>query len=204
MQRLPKSLVLILGLFGLVLTSCVDSDNPLSDPKQSTVDSGLFGVWRERAINGDVTYYHVGCLGDKFPQGLLFVQIVKHQNNGELSYPSDDNFLVFSTTLENNHFLNVAGLSSEQIISLKNSKWDPSMANGYFIYKYEINGDKLAIAEINGKQKEEAIRAGKIKGIIKDKNVRFTDTTENLARYIIADQEKLFHMIDTTILERVK
>ena len=46
MERFPKSLVLILGLLCLVFTSCVDSDNPLSDPKQATVDPGLVGVWR--------------------------------------------------------------------------------------------------------------------------------------------------------------
>jgi hypothetical protein len=60
------------------------------------------------------------------------------------------------------------------------------------------------------KQKEAAIKAGKIKGTNEGDNRRFTDTTENLAHFLASgDAEKLFFTKEHTdegygILERVK
>jgi hypothetical protein len=210
MERFPKSLVLILGLLCLVFTSCVDSDNPLSDPKQATVDPGLVGVWRYREKEGDVEYYHVGKAGDNFPAGMLRVKTITHKKNGELQCPDNGDTLMFSTVLGKNHYVNITGLDADKIKTMGDSKWEPSMADGYFIYKYEINGDKLTIACMDPDQKEALIKAGKIKGESKDNNRRFTDTTENLVRLLASpDAEKLFytkdHMDDGyAVLERVK
>jgi hypothetical protein len=214
MKRISKSLLLIFGFLCLGFTSCVDSDNPLSDPKQSTIDPGLSGVWRLREKEGDTVYYHLGRAGDKFPAGMLRVKGITHDKNGELPHPDNDDMLVFTTTLGKNHYLNITSISAERIKSMGDAKWEPSMADGYFIYKYEISGDKLTIAGMDSDQKEAAIKAGKIKGVIESKEggggKRFTDTTENLAKFIAAaDQEKLFPTKDASgdtfaTLERVK
>ena len=101
--------------------------------------------------------------------------------------------LVFATTFGNNHYLNIASLSPERIKSLEKSNWEPSMAEGYFLAKYEVSGDKLMVAMMDPEQKKQAVKSGKIKGAIKDNRRLITDTTENLARFIAsADQEKLF------------
>jgi hypothetical protein len=210
MERIPKSLALILGLLCLVFTSCVDSDNPLSDPKQSAVDPGLVGVWRGREKDGDVVYYHVGQAGGKFPAGMLRVKIITHNKNGELPRPDADDTLAFTTVLGKNHYVNVTCLDADKIKSMGDSKWEPAMADGYFIYKYEITGDKLALAGMDSKQKAAAVKAGKLKGTSEGDNLRFTDTTENLVRFLASgDAEKLFFTkehIDEGygILERVK
>lgn len=202
--------MLILGLICLVCTSCVDSDNPLSDPKLATVDQGLIGVWREREKDGDVTYYHVGKAGDKFPAGMLRVREIKHDKNGELDRPDCSDTLMFTTTLGKNRYVNVTILDAEKIKTMDNSNWEPKMAEGYFIYKYEISGDKLTVAIIDPEQKEAVINAGKLKGTVEGDNTHFTDTTENLARFLASpDAEKLFftkeHMGDGyAVLERVK
>jgi hypothetical protein len=209
MERIPKSLLLILGFLCLGFTSCVDSDNPLSDPKQSTIDPGLAGVWRVRD-KGDTVYYHVGKAGSNFPAGMLRVKSITHGKNGELPHPDNDDLLVFTTTLEKNHYLNITSISAERIKSMGDTKWEPSMADGYFIYKYEISGDKLTMAGMDSDRKEEAIKAGKIKGTLEEHNKRITDTTENLAKFIAsADQEKLFPTKDSSgetnaTLERMK
>ena len=84
------------------------------------------------------------------------------------------------------------------------------MAEGYFIYKYDISGDQLAVAGMDHEQKEAAIKAGKIKGAIESNNPRFTETTENLTRYFAtADSDKLFFTKEAkdegyATLERVK
>jgi hypothetical protein len=209
MERFPKTLTLILGLLCLVFTSCVDSDNPLSDPKQATVDSGLVGVWRVQEKGGDVVYYHVGKAGDKFPAGMLRVKIITHDKDGELPRPDNGDTLVFTTVLGKNHYVNITGLDADKIKTMGDAKWEPSMADGYFIYKFEITGDKLAIAGMDQKQKEAAIKAGKIKGT-SENNPRFTDTAENLVRFLASpDADKLFYTKDNMddgygVLERVK
>jgi hypothetical protein len=210
MERFPKSLVLVLGLLCLVFTSCVDSDNPLSDPKQATVDPGLLGVWRGQEKDGTVVYYHVGKAGGKFPTGVLRVKTITHNKNGELAYPDSPDSLMFTTILGKNRYANITSLDTEKIKPMGDTKWEPSMADEYFIFKYEISGDKLIVAGMDHKQKEAAIKAGKIKGTYEGDNARFTDTTENLARFLASpDAEKLFYTKENlddgyTILDRVK
>src|SRR3972149_2295873 len=197
MKKLQKAMLLILGLFCLVLTSCVDSDNPLSDPKQAAVDPGLVGVWRIQGKDGEVVYYHVGQAGEKFPAGMMRVKIITHNKNGELPRPDNDDKLVLITALGNNRYINVTSLDADKIKTMKDSPWEPSLADGYFIYKYEILGDNLTIAGMVPEQKEEAIKTGKIKGTIEGNKIRITDTTENLARFVAAaGQEKLFFSKD--------
>ncbi len=210
MNKLQKSMLLILGMLCPVLASCVDSDNPLSDPKQATVDRGLLGVWREQTKDNEVSYYHVGLAGEKFPAGMLRVKIIKHNENGELPRPDNDDLLVFATTLENNHYLNLTILAPDKIKTMGESPWKPSLAEAYFLYKYELQGDTLGIACMDPEQKEEAIKTGKIKGTIEGDKVRITDTMENLARFVAAaGPKKLFFSKDALgegygILERVK
>jgi hypothetical protein len=210
MERMPKSLLLILGLCCFAFTSCVDSENPLSDPKQATVDSSLLGVWRVREKEGDVEYYHIGKAGDKFPAGMLRVKCIKHKNNGELPRGDNEELLVFTSTIGKNHYLNISGLDAEKIKKTNDSQWEPSMADGYFIYKYEISGDKMIVACMDSDKKKEAIKAAKLTGTIEDHSTRFNDTTENLARFFATpDAEKLFYTKDNLddgygILERVK
>jgi hypothetical protein len=210
MKQLQKSLLLILGLLCLLLSSCVDSDNPLSDPKHSTVDPGLLGVWRARSPEGEVTYYHVGQVGGKFPAGMLRVKGITHNKNGELPRPDINEMLVFTTTLGNNHYLNLTTLNADRFKSVEDFNWEPFMAEGYFIFKYDIREDKLIIAGMDPEQKEAAIKTGKIKGIVEGDKVRITDTTENLARFVAdADPDKLFTTKETKdktymTLERVK
>jgi hypothetical protein len=211
MERFPKTLTLILGLLCAVCASCVDSDNPLSDPKQATVDAGLLGVWRANEKEGDVTYYHVGKAGDQFPEGVLRVRTVVHDKNGELDRPNGDDTIMFTTTLGKNHYVNVTVLDAEAAKAL-GGKWDPAKAEGYFIYKYEIDGDKLMVATIDPDQKKAAIKAGKVNGKSKEAgdDSHFTDSTENLARFIASpDGDKIFFTKENpgegyAALERVK
>lgn len=210
MKKMQKSLLLVLGLLCLLLASCVDSDNPLSDPKQAAVDPGLLGVWRVKEKDGEVTYYHVGQAGKNFPAGMLRVKAIKHEENSVLPHPDNSDLLAFSTTLGNNHYLNVTGLGADQIETMGDSPWEPTMADGYFLFKYEIHADKLTIAGMDAQQKKAAIKAGKIKGTTEDNKVLITDTTDNLARFIAAaDQDKLFPTKEASgesipMLERVK
>lgn len=78
--------LLSLATFCLLLTSCFDSKVPLSDASTAKQDDRLIGLWQHRHQNG-VTYYHVGRLGDKAPEGMMRVVTVTQQDNGELQEP---------------------------------------------------------------------------------------------------------------------
>ena len=62
----------------LLITGCGDSTVPLSDASKASPDKRLIGLWQHRHQNG-VTYYHVGRLGGKAPEGVMRVVIVSHR-----------------------------------------------------------------------------------------------------------------------------
>ena len=67
----------------------------------------------------------------------------------------------------------------------------------------------MTIRGIDREAKERAIEAGKVKGVIEKKGrlginkVAFTDTTENLAKFVAENSDDLFSK-DVVRLERVK
>ena len=132
MSRTPKSLLLLLAFFCPLLASCVDSDNPLSDPNKSTVDPGLLGVWRLQTKEGDLIYYHVGKAGEKFPAGMLRAVTITHNKKGEVPRPEPNDTLVFTTTLGNNHYLNITSLNADKIKTLGDAKWESFTGRGIF------------------------------------------------------------------------
>jgi acylphosphatase len=80
--------------------------------------------------------------------------------------------------------------------------------DAYLILRYEIKGDVLTLHVMDGDARKRAIEAGKVKGVVeKDPhgNIRayFTDTSENLARFVASAGDDLF-VKDALRLERVK
>jgi hypothetical protein len=203
-----RTLLLVSAALGLLLTSCVDSKNPLSDPDKSKADARLVGVWRARGEDGDATYYHVGRVGEKLPQGVLGVTGVTHRKDGRLQR-SDGEFLVFPTVIGDASYLNLSEGSEEQIKTLEEKGWKPDTVTDYIILKYRVDGDTLLIWTMDVDAKERAIKAGQIKGIVRTekdsftKTVEFTDTTENVRRFVASAGDGLFNK-EPLRLERVK
>ena len=83
----PHRLFLAIGLAGvcLLLSSCIDSKNPLSDPEKAKADPQLTGVWRRTTNNGGVEYYHVGLADGKLPPGIMWTVSVTHNKAGSLA-----------------------------------------------------------------------------------------------------------------------
>jgi hypothetical protein len=193
-------------LFG---TSC-DSKNPLSDPAKSQPDPRLAGLWRLKERSGDVDYYHVGRAGDKLPESVMEVVGVTHDKNGQLKDPGV--MLMFPTVLGNTAFLNVGmdwstNVRNSAVDGLKREGWKPGVLEIYSIFKYRIEGDTLLLWAIVEDAKKQAITSGKIKGDVPEEGKigasRFTDTTENVARFVAAAGDGLFEK-EPTRLERVK
>ena len=189
-----------MALLCLLFTSCADSKNPLSDPREAEADPRLAGVWR--AKEAGVTYYHVGRLGKKFPEGMMGVVVVSRSKDGKLEM-DPARTLIFPTTSGDSNYLNAAVVDEEKWKSLRESGWKQGIVDGYLILKYQVKGDTLALHTMDGAAKKRAIKAGAIKGRIDEDTATITDTTENLFRFVTAGDDKLFSE-KATPLERVK
>jgi hypothetical protein len=201
-------LFLSMAVVCLFLSGCDDSKNPLSDPQKSKPDSRLAGVWRVRDTEGDVTYYHIGAVGDKLPRSLMRAIGVTHKKNGRIE-PAGE-FLIFPTPLGRNTYLNLAGGDQQHIKLLEEKGWNPEAAGGFFLLKYAVEGDALTVWPMDADAKRRAIEIGKIKGLIEKQQyvdtIRFTDTTENVARFVAGAGDGLFSKDAKKVLrlERVK
>ena len=77
--------------------------------------------------------------------------------------------------------------------------WNSEAVGGFFIFKYKIEGDTLLLWQMDDDAKRKAIQGGKIKG----EGIGFTDTTENVARFVASAGDSLFKE-EVIRLERVK
>ena len=183
---------LLLGA-SLLIAGCDDSTVPLSDASKASPDKQLVGLWKHDHQNG-VTYYHVGRLGNNAPEGVMRVVIVSHQNDAELQQPSQ--LLAFRSDINGKSYLNLAGATQEQLASIRENGWQADMLDSYILVKYRVEDDGLLLWAMNKEAKKKAIQDGKIKGEIKEGDggtrIRFTDTTENLAKFVAAAGDGLF------------
>lgn len=196
--------LLLIAVACLLFASCEDSRNPLSDPEKAELDAKLPGVWRLRDEHGHVTYYHAGRAGDKLPEGVMRVIGVTHWKDGKLRRPGKEDMLAFSTRIGDGGYLNVTILSDQQAKSLSESGWRPEAAKVYWIIKYQVQGDTLALQFMDPDARKQAIKAGKIKGIVEGKKAVITDTTENFRGVIAAGGGKNLFSKKVVKLERVK
>ena len=83
--------------------------------------------------------------------------------------------------------------------------WKPDVVDRYAFFKYQVDGDKLVVWLIDEDAKERAIKGGKIKGVVEpNKPPKFTDTTENVARFVAEAGDSLLNLKDLVRFERVE
>lgn len=197
--------LLLVAACSLLLTSCFDTKNPLSDPQKSKADDRLSGVWRFRGDNGEMNYYHIGHGGEKLPASVMRAFFVQHRTDGTMQCGE---LLIFPTSIGDQTYLNAAESTPSQLVLLEEKGWTNEAINKYLILRYQITGDVLTLQLIDQEAKNRAVEAGKIKGMSeKDRDgntrVHFTDTTENLAKFVAEAGDDLFSK-DMLRLERVK
>jgi hypothetical protein len=209
MRKCPRFGLVSLGLCFLGMASCIDSENPLSDPQKAKPAADLAGVWRVEEKDG-TTYYHVGLAGDKFPSGLMRMAIIEHKKNGLVDI-NENAFFLFTTALGDRHFVNVTVLDGEQLKEAEKTGWKPEMAKGYWIWEYRLKADKISLLCMDQEQKKSLIENKKLQGFVnKDKKGIFDEVTiqessEDLAKFIVSpDAAKLFQPAAGKELERVK
>jgi len=190
-----------LFLIGMAVCLCAsgcDSHNPLSDPQKSKADERLAGVWWIRSGDGDV-HYRVGHVGEKFPACVMRVVGIKH-SKGNVT-PAGE-FLFFPTVIGDKTYLNLV-LNNKLVTRLVEKGWKAVEVDSYTFLKYQVDGDKLLLYVIDEKAKQKAIKSGKVKGTLEKNPAKFTDTTENLARFVAEAGDSLWHMKEPGRFERV-
>ena len=104
--------LLSVAAVSLLLMSCIESENPLSDPQKSKPDDRLTGVWRFRGDSGEMNYYHIGHVGEKLPASVMQVIFVQHMTDGRMG---SRDLLAFPTTIGDKNYLNVADIDTAQV-----------------------------------------------------------------------------------------
>jgi hypothetical protein len=197
-----KSRIILALATCLVASGCDDTKNPLSDPQTSKADERLLGVWREPVTDVE-RYYHVGHAGKKYPSSVLRVVAVTHRN-GIVETPEE--LLAFPTVIGDKTFLNLVFDPDKKLIKLMDEKgWKAGEVDHYKFLKYQVDGDSLLIYQIDEHAKAKAIENGRIKGVPSrsNPNAPFTDTTENVARFVAETGDNLWITKEPVRYERV-
>ena len=169
----------------LLLTSCIDSKDPLCKPDEAKQDTALVGVWRTDLEDGGVDYYHLAPAGDN-PSGVMRVVTVAYGKKGSLSRPGE--MLAFSSDIGKDRYLNIAFIEDKDLDQFESAGWKPELVKGYLIIKYEVQGDTLTVWGMDPKVKRQTIADEKLKGTIDKNAVFFTDTAKNLAAFLADPQ----------------
>jgi hypothetical protein len=182
------------------LAGCVDSTKPLSDPRKAEPDKQLLGLWRHVAEDGRISFYHIGQAGQEWPEGVLRVVGVSH-HQGQLDPAAE--MLLFVSRVGQKAYLNIAELKPDLAQQIKEKGWEA--VQGYFLWRYQIEADRLTVWPMDNDAKRQAIEAGKLKGEVSTGRFRvakFTDTPENLARFLAEAGDSLLSK-EPVRLERV-
>lgn len=195
-----KRLVWVLVAGSLFLAGCVDSTKPLVDPQKAKPDNQLLGLWRYVGQDGQVSFYHIGQAGDEWPEGVFRVVGVTHRE-GKLEPPVE--MAIFPAQVGGKSYLNIAEPKPGLLEKIKEKGWEA--VEGYFIWRYQIEGDRLTVWAMDNEAKRQAVEAGKLKGEVSTGRVRFakfTDAPENLARFLSEAGDRLLSK-DPVRLERL-
>jgi hypothetical protein len=159
----------------LLLTACgTTSVNPLSSPDSAQPDPKLFGAWHPRDDASEI--YTI------FPKDAHWMHIVdKKKDQPPQEYDA------FVTVLGKLRILNVLNVEKDAKGNVKKS---------YILNIYEASANKFTIYWIDQEKAADLIRAGKLKGTIKenkssagpqaDMTVQITDTTANIVALLNA------------------
>ncbi|MBI5591580.1 MAG: hypothetical protein HY881_13980 [Deltaproteobacteria bacterium] len=162
-----------------VLNGCIPySDNPLTAPDKEGPDPAILGTWFVQE-EGETVFLHMGV--DEKTKGLRVVMVEFHKE-GEVK---TSELIGHTSRLENNTYMNL--------------RWDrpadPEEA-GYLFVKYQVAGERIGLGLVRSDAVEKAIREGRIRGRIKDKqtsaSLRLTDSSEKLREFVQEHDAVLF------------
>ena len=182
-----RNLIYVLSVF--LLTSCLDSNSPLSDPMKAKPDKALTGSWR-MDDNGDTTYFHVGLPKGKLAENFLHVvQVDLQKNSGALKKIE---YLMFTTSVGKQQYLNLKLLEDGELVKMELSEKPPVLEN-FVLFRYEQKGDSISLLALDIDYLKSAVSAKKIQGEVNQIGTpKLTEGTEKLAAFFAKEGDKVF------------
>jgi len=167
-------------LLGVLFSSCISSEQPLSRPEDADRDDRLLGNWIVPKTDKEPEHLLkiVPCDGKDGPVGML-----KFVSREEPKDPNDEPGHAFLTHLDGKWYLNCV------ISDDKPFKYGESKVKGYWIMEYRIEGDELQFLFPDTSFITAQIDAGKIRG----KDGSLTDTPEKIRAWLVANEAKIYH-----------
>lgn len=178
---MPRTVLILLSCF--LLSACIGSENPLSQPGEYENDSRLTGTWFTQNKDGR-GYIHISRSKE---DGWVDIASVGFDEVRGLDV---DFCKGFTTPLENGKFLNIqCRVNLEKEPSEKYSEFQ--------ILKYEVtSGNELQLMAWNSDYVQESIKKGRIKGRQNKFYMTISESTPNLIRFIQeSDLDQLFKEI---------
>jgi hypothetical protein len=209
----PLSRVFIL-VAALLLPSCIESENPLSDLATSKPDERLLGIWKDVPKDAGEKQYWFLFIGKppykEGPPGLMTV--VSVGNDGDNRLEARPGLHFFPTSLGRDNYANLVS-DKKEVARGENPKWDKSKVSGYQFCKYAVEDDKLTIWFMDENPVAEAINKGQLKGKVEEKgwlklrSVTLTGTGRELSQFLSTGGDKLLFPDDDkhkSVFRRVK
>ena len=176
----------------LLFTSCEDvSKSPLSDPEKSKADPRLEGKWLAEEDPHAVPL-PVVSVGGKLPDCIMecadpsIISGEVEKSTEEKDAQEKKRMLLFPSQIGERHFLNVFEVKEKDFHMLKEQGWKPDLTEGYYVYLYKIEKDRLTLLQIAEGVRRKAIESGKIKGVIDKHSATggyLSDTTANISQF---------------------
>jgi hypothetical protein len=164
-----------------LLTSCIpESENPLSDPKNAQCDSRLLGTWVAEVEDGEGNAWLHFVEG---PDAMTEIVVVSHEKGkgADVSF-----YHMHPTPVGASWYMNIKPYAPEKFRTADIA--EEMGSSGYLFANYEITAEGLLLIRLVGKDLGEAVRAGKLRGEIKEskyfEDIKITDSSENLVKFL--------------------
>lgn len=195
--------LLCVPLIGLVFgASCIDSENPLSEPEKSQVDEQLFGLWKHQAAD-HTSYFHVGGPPDGQPAGLMQVLEVVHAEGRIQNDPRW--YAMTATQIGETKFLSAAVYTKGPLHKGDlPADWPPEGLEGWFFWRYRVEGGRLTLAGLDEKWREKMVQSGKIAGRKRGRETVFTAKPAELRAFFAKVDEEAFDDHKRFVFTRVE
>jgi hypothetical protein len=180
--RFPLQIMLLAAL--TTFTSCLESNNPVTDAKQGGRDQALCGAWKYKDKDGTLWVLQFGYLDGQFKSpwmGCTFTTIEGTEH--------DSSFVpCFISRVAGINYLNLANdidMTKNQI-SLDASLLEK--IHDYSILKYEIKDNVFVLTTADDSFLKKAITAGSVKG----EGTSVTAGSDELAPFLEKNHEQVF------------
>lgn len=181
-------------LLSLLLTaSCIESSNPISDPAKSIPDKKLIGAWQAKSENGDLSFVHFGLPQGKLGEHFVYSMQINHDKDHGLSTKGNEWRLVFISKLGKHSYFNSVVMTPEEIKNFEAGGWKPRKETKFDIFRYELSGNTMKLLVPDQDALKKAVAEKKLKAESQQfGQVRITDTSENLAKFLESEAKVLF------------